>query len=189
MNYRVYELQSHAWALLPWFIVFFLITIYTIEYRAALVVLLSNILVMTYCTYYGDTFQGFLHLKFQLLINQLYPTFLIAIVLFYKRVVELTKEAEVELFQKRDVISKMIITLSHEINNPLTIAKLTTNKLKRDMNHESLKRIDESLDRISKITHLIKDVNDLKEIEYGEGRMYDLYNAIRHKKRSIDDIF
>ncbi len=78
----------------------------------------------------------------------------------------------------------MIITLSHEINNPLAIAKLTVNKLKRKSENEIMNKMDESLDQISKITHLIKDISDLKEVEHGDRRIFDLYSAINTKDKS-----
>ena len=78
----------------------------------------------------------------------------------------------------------MIITLSHEINNPLAIPKLTVNKLKRKSENEIMNKMDENLDQISKITHLIKDISDLKEVEHGDRRIFDLYSTISTKDKS-----
>ncbi|RZF21542.1 hypothetical protein DAY19_07590 [Halobacteriovorax vibrionivorans] len=188
LNYRAYELQSHSSALLPWFIAFFVISVQTVDYKSSFLILVSNLLVMSYGYFYGTVFEGFLALKYQIIVNQIYPTLLIVIFLLYKKLIERLKEKEVELFQKKDVISKMIITLSREINSPLTVAKLTVNKLRRECDDESVDRIEESLNRITKVTHLIEDINELKEVEYGEGKMYDLYNSVRNKGRSKKDI-
>ncbi len=78
----------------------------------------------------------------------------------------------------------MIITLSHEINNPLAIAKLTVNKLKRESAKSILKKIDKNLDKISNITHLMKDINDLKEVEHGDRKIFDLYSATNTRDKS-----
>lgn len=78
----------------------------------------------------------------------------------------------------------MIITLCHEINNPLTISKLSIKKLRKTYSQRFINRCDEGLNRITKITHLIKDIQDLNEVDYGEGSvMYDLYEKIKEENR------
>ncbi|WP_419172509.1 sensor histidine kinase [Halobacteriovorax sp.] len=184
LNYRIYVMQSHSTELLTWTLAFFIVMVYTTSLKVAITILISNLSLIVYNTQYGEAYVWLLPLKYQLIIHKIYPTLIIAFILLYKKLSEVAKTNELERFNKRDVISKMIITLSHEINNPLAIAKLTVNKLKRKSENEIMNKMDENLDQISKITHLIKDISDLKEVEHGDRRIFDLYSTISTKDKS-----
>ncbi len=177
-------MQSHSTELLTWTLAFFIVMVYTTSLKVAITILISNLSLIVYNTQYGEAYVWLLPLKYQLIIHKIYPTLIIAFILLYKKLSEVAKTNELERFNKRDVISKMIITLSHEINNPLAIAKLTVNKLKRKSENEIMNKMDENLDQISKITHLIKDISDLKEVEHGDRRIFDLYSTISTKDKS-----
>ncbi|WP_419168702.1 histidine kinase dimerization/phospho-acceptor domain-containing protein [Halobacteriovorax sp.] len=184
LNYRIYVMQSHSTELLTWILAFFIVMVYTTSFRVAIIILISNLSLIAYNTQYGEAYVWLLPLKYQLVIHKIYPTLIIAFTLLYKKLSEVARTKELESFNKRDVISKMIITLSHEINNPLAIAKLTVNKLKRESAKSILKKIDKNLDKISNITHLMKDINDLKEVEHGDRKIFDLYSATNTRDKS-----
>ncbi|WP_040314865.1 histidine kinase dimerization/phospho-acceptor domain-containing protein [Bacteriovorax sp. BAL6_X] len=189
LNLRAFELQSHAIVLVPWMLVVFSLISYTVSFRVAFVGILLNSVAIIYNSYTGDSFSGILDKELQVIINQGIPICLFSLVVYYKHIVDREKSKELKRFQKRDAISKMIITLSHEINNPLTVSKLCLSRLKRGFDNETLNRCEKNLDRISKITHIIKDIHDFKEVDYGtNSKMYDLYEAIKSHERSIDDI-
>lgn len=139
---------------------------------------------MCYFTLFGDNFSGFLSLKGQVLTNFITPTLFYFALISYKHLVDVEKSQELKKYYQRDSISKMIITLCHEINNPLTISKLSIKKLRKTYSQRFINRCDEGLNRITKITHLIKDIQDLNEVDYGEGSvMYDLYEKIKEENR------
>ncbi|MFG1481650.1 hypothetical protein ABMA79_08550 [Halobacteriovorax sp. HFRX-2_2] len=189
INLRAFELQSHAGSLVPWMLVIFALISYTVSFRVGFGGILLNSIAIIYNSYMGHSFSGILDKELQVIVNQGIPIFLFSLVVYYKHVVDREKSKELKRFQKRDAISKMIITLSHEINNPLTVSKLCLSRLKRNYDNDTLNRCEKNLDRISKITHFIKDIQDFKEVDYGtNSKMYDLYEAIKSHERSIDDV-
>ncbi|WP_412473265.1 histidine kinase dimerization/phospho-acceptor domain-containing protein [Halobacteriovorax sp. YZS-1-1] len=97
----------------------------------------------------------------------------------YKKIIDSDKYKQLKLQQQKDTISKMIITLSHEINNPLAIVKMCLTRLENERSQDLIERCDKNLERIIEINRLIKDLQDFDEVKYGETTtMYDIFKRI-----------
>lgn len=86
-----------------------------------------------------------------------------------------------EQSQKIEAIQEIVITLSHEINNPLAAIKLATNiLLKKDLSPDIktyIKIIKESTDRIEQTVLKLRELKSEQIVPYvGKLRMFDLSN-------------
>ena len=179
---RILILQSHSWAMLVWTYVIFSIAALTVNYTIAVVGFLLNTLSVVYFIYAGDQSVGFLSREIQIFVNIITPIAFYFMIISYKNKVDASKLKAISKYQQKDSISKMTITLCHEINNPLTISKLSISRLKKRYSEQAVQRCLTGLDRITKITHLIKDIQELDEVDYGDqSLMYNLYDKIKEE--------
>jgi len=99
------------------------------------------------------------------------------------------KEAQEELIElkKREVISQVIVSLNHEINNPLTtivgnaqFLLMTADKVDEGV-AERLETIAREANRISQVTHKLRNLRQLETEDYLGGRaekMIDLSRSV-----------
>lgn len=85
--------------------------------------------------------------------------------------------AENKALERSDTVRLMITTLSHEINNPLAIAKGHLHILGKNINshEETIDKIDKSLDRITKT---VKEISKLSENNEVKTESYSSKNPI-----------
>jgi signal transduction histidine kinase len=88
---------------------------------------------------------------------------------------------ESKKLEKYQVINTMMTTLSHELNNPLAIAKGNTYLLKEKYANEiMLEKVDHSLDRMANVVKKITSLNDAQQIKTesyagDKNQMYSLH--------------
>lgn len=92
-----------------------------------------------------------------------------------------------EQSQKIEAIQEIVITVSHEINNPLAAIKLATNiLLKKDLSPDVktyIKIIKESTDRIEQTVLKLRELKSDQIVPYvGKLRMFDLSNKPGHQQ-------
>lgn len=171
--------QSHAWSLLIWSYLLFLTSNKIIKFTIPFLGFLTNIITISYFCYYSAPLDEFQYKTIHFLGNILLPSVLYIILMTYKNIIDSDKYKQLKLQQQKDTISKMIITLSHEINNPLAIVKMCLTRLENERSQDLIERCDKNLERIIEINRLIKDLQDFDEVKYGETTtMYDIFKRI-----------
>ncbi len=177
---RAFILESHAWVLLPTLFYVYIVVSHTIGARLALGGFLISTTSILYNYFFAEAGRPYLSEKWQFIVNFAIPISFYLIVNFYREKIEQRKVIETRKYQKRDTISKMIITLAHELNNPLTISKLSLEKIKTNPSEVYINRCEEGLERITNISNLINHIHDIEEIDYGpNSKMYDLFREIK----------
>lgn len=167
LNIRSTSLDSRAWLLLPWAYIAYIIVCYTVGFKKALAGLILNTAVISYHTYAGTKYAEDTTFESQIIINILVPAIVYTLILLYKHIVEVKRDMETAEFQKREVISKMILRLSNDINNPLTISKLCLNRLRKEYKQNLVERCEHNIDRIATIINIIKNVRSIDDVENG----------------------
>lgn len=82
-----------------------------------------------------------------------------------------TRKCEIEL-EKLRTMESVIVSLNHEINNPLTIISVTIELLKGTMKNEKgiliLDRMQNSTDKIAEVLFKVKRLNEIRKVNMGQ---------------------
>ena len=79
--------------------------------------------------------------------------------------------------KEREILCRMIATLNHEINNPLAIASLTIEKMKR-LNNPSEKDISVLIRSVERLKTLVQELNQLNNRQF-ELKRYSSQNDLK----------
>lgn len=165
LNLRAIALGARAWLLLPWALTGFTITAYTVGQKKALIALITNIVIMSYCSYMRVDYIEDITFLSMLFINIIIPSFVMGSIVYFKNLIEEQRAKESSIYHKREVTSKMIYVLSSEINDPLMVAKLSLKRFKESHNPDFLKKCNQSVDRITAILKKVRRIKNYKQVQ------------------------
>lgn len=75
---------------------------------------------------------------------------------------------QIKKIEELETVQKIAKTVCHEIDNPLTVLKSCSQSLKKKMNEKKIDGILDAVDRISKVTQSLRELDSLEDIEYSK---------------------
>lgn len=179
---RTFQFMGHSWILLPWIFSLFLLVGFAINFRVSLPIFVSNLGFTAYAIYYMPEFEGYLRKEFQILSNFVFPGFFFLGSMYIHNYAKNSLVESVKKLEKKDTLRKVIVSLNHEINNPLSIAKANLVRLEKLPQESEQGRLlisssQKAIERIENLIHKIQDIENLEETSYlGETQMYNLHS-------------